>query len=157
MKRLLAIMIAFALLAGFAPDPVASLVAGGAHAQQNQNAGRINLLDMIFGGALRKQRVKQSNNKVRARRVIVTPGSSVIGGGASAPKEVVEKTENAARVLVVGDFMADGLGWGLEQAYADSPTVVFVNVAKGLSGLVRDDVRDWPASVPQLIAENSPV
>ena len=158
LKPLLAFVIAFALLAGLAPEPATSVVAAPAHAQQKRNFQGLNLLDMIFGGALRKQRVKRSRSQTRARRVIVTPGSSgVIAGSASAPKEVVEKVDNAAKVLVVGDFMADGLGWGLEQAYADSPNLVFVSKGEGLSGLVRDDVRDWPATVPQLIAEHRPV
>ncbi|MCG6859460.1 MAG: DUF459 domain-containing protein [Salaquimonas sp.] len=159
MKRLLPILIALALLTGGLPAPVVNLVAGQAHAQQVRKSGPLNLFDLIFGGALRKQHLKRSRSDPRARRVIVRPGSGsgVIAGGQTAPKEVVEKAKNAAKVLVVGDFAADGLEWGLEQAYADNPRVVFVDAAKGLSGLVRDDVQDWPATVPQLIAENNPV
>ena len=152
LKRLLPILIALALLSGAFPETVTSFVASSAYAQKAKNSGRTNLLDLIFGGALRKQRLKTEQ---RARRVIVSPGSRIASAPA-APKEEVEKAENAAKVLVVGDFMADGLGWGLEQAYAESPTVVFANQAKGLSGLVRDDVQNWPETLPTLIAENNP-
>ncbi len=52
--------------------------------------------------------------------------------------------------------MADGLHWGLEQAYASNPNAVFVNKASGLSGVVRDDVVNWPEALGQFIEEFKP-
>lgn len=64
---------------------------------------------------------------------------------------VVEKSETAKRILVVGDFMAGGLAEGLETAFAENPNVVIVDRANGSSGLVRDDHYDWPANIAGLI------
>ncbi|MEC9344132.1 MAG: SGNH family hydrolase [Pseudomonadota bacterium] len=158
MKRLVPILLALALLSAGVPAPVPWIAAGDAQAQQTGNPQpRVNLLDLIFGGALRKQRAKRKPDEPRARRVIVRPRTGAVAGTPSAPAEVLDKLENAVRVLVVGDFMADGLGAGLEQAYADNPRVVITTSARGLSGLVRDDVIDWPQTVPELVAEHTPV
>ena len=69
----------------------------------------------------------------------------------------MQKADNAPRILVVGDFMANGLHWGLEQAYAQNPNVVFVDKAHGLSGMVRDDVVNWPEKAKVFIEEYKPV
>ena len=66
------------------------------------------------------------------------------------------KSPNAAKVLVVGDFMAVSLHWGLEQAYSSNPDAVFINKS-GLSGMVRDDVVNWPEALGQIIDEVKPV
>ncbi|MEZ5871086.1 MAG: DUF459 domain-containing protein [Nitratireductor sp.] len=162
MKRILVIMIAFAILAAGLPATGPISLVRQAHAQQKNDAKRPNLFDLLFGGALRKQRervqqLQQKQNK--ARRVIVKPGqqnSSVVTTQAPV-KEVVEKVENAVRILVIGDFMADGLADGLQQAYAENPNVVLVNAATGLSGLVRDDVVDWTVRTGELAEEHKPV
>lgn len=156
MKRLILLSMTLVLLVGGAPQAVTGLAAGEAWAQEAGKPRRLNLLDMIFGGALLRQR--QPQPEPRARRVIVTPsGGGVVASPPVAPKEVVEKSEGAAKVLVAGDFMADGLHWGLEQAYAENPNVIFVNSARGLSGVVRDDVLDWPARLPEMIEDVRPV
>lgn len=137
-----------------------------AEAQQFGNRqGRPNLLELLFGGALRQQQLRtqpQPEVNPNARRIILqrNTGSSQVRRQQEpqpAPKVLVEKAEDAKRVLVIGDFMADGLHWGLQQAYAESPDVVFVNKSRGLSGMVRDDVIDWPAVTPGLIDEVDPV
>jgi len=69
---------------------------------------------------------------------------------------VVEKAENARRILVVGDFLAGSLADGLAAAYAENPDMLVVDRANGSSGLVRDDHYDWPGSIAGVIEAEKP-
>lgn len=77
---------------------------------------------------------------------------------APAAREVkaVEKAPNAKRVLVIGDFLADAMAKGLEVAYKEDAEVVIIDASSGDSGLVRSDLLDWPAKVPELVLEHKP-
>lgn len=68
----------------------------------------------------------------------------------------VEKLPDARVVLVVGDFLAGGLAEGLSAVFADNPGVRIVDRSKSSSGLVREDVVDWPASIAALVDEVKP-
>jgi hypothetical protein len=70
--------------------------------------------------------------------------------------EVVPKDPDARKVLVIGDFVAGGLAWGLEQAFADEPKLVVIDQSKANSGLVRADHFDWNASLPNILNETQP-
>lgn len=70
--------------------------------------------------------------------------------------EIAPKNDDAKKVLVIGDFVASGLAWGLDQAFADDPTHVVLDRSDGSSGLVRDDHYDWTASLPDLVADVAP-
>jgi hypothetical protein len=67
-------------------------------------------------------------------------------------------------ILVIGDAMADWLGYGLEQAFADTPEIGILRRHRTLSGLIRADVRsdprgdypDWPQAARELIASQKP-
>ena len=69
---------------------------------------------------------------------------------------VVEKTPDAERVLVIGDFMANSLAKGLTETYADNPGVAVSDADSGSSGLVRRDRYDWATEVQGLVAEQNP-
>ncbi|MGB7431269.1 MAG: DUF459 domain-containing protein, partial [Ahrensia sp.] len=79
---------------------------------------------------------------------------------AAAPREpavtAVEKNENARRVLVVGDFVADGIAQGLETAFAEVANVRIESRTNGSSGLVRDDYYDWQNEITAIIEEVKP-
>ncbi len=164
MKRtFLAFILAFVLALG-APGVANWPSAMVAHAQQTkkpqeQVKRRPNLLEMLFGGGLRKQSLQRKELLPKTRRVVVSPNQRKNSVTSIAPsqKVVVVKSETAAKVLVVGDFMADGLHWGLEQAYASNPNAVLINKSSGLSGIVRNDVVDWPTETIKLIEELKPV
>lgn len=128
------------------------------HAQP-RTGSRLNLLELLLGGALRNQPFFKRNPEKRTntRRVIVNPENRTPGAAQPAPAPVVEKAEDAARVLVLGDFLAGGVSWGMEQAYSENPNVVFVDESSGSSGLVRDDVVDWPARTSDMIEETKPI
>jgi hypothetical protein len=132
------------------------LVPGGlematvAHAQQSgERSSGGGLLRFLFqrNEPPRQDRVAPPPSKQRktapARRAeprVVVPATPV-----------VEKAENAKRVLVVGDFMASGLAEGLSTAFAENPNVQIVDRANGSSGLVRNDHYDWPANLASVI------
>lgn len=171
--RILAVILVAVALAAAFPAPPFLHLGGDAVAQQRQQQQQQqqqrqfvrppNLLELLFGGGLRRQmQQRQKAEPPKARRVIVAPKKRTGSEGSvtvveAAPKTVVEKVENAAKVLVVGDFMADNLHFGLEQAYAENPNVVVLNESSGLSGLVREDVVDWPAKTAELIEAHRPV
>lgn len=70
--------------------------------------------------------------------------------------DVMPKDADAKKILVVGDFMASGLAWGLDQAFADDTGVEIVDRADGSSGFARDDHYDWVATLPELLSEEKP-
>jgi hypothetical protein len=84
---------------------------------------------------------------------------------APAPKPD-PKGESAVTIpiLVLGDSMADWLGYGLELAYADSPEIGILRRHRTNAGLIRTEVRsdprgeypDWPQAVRELIAAQKP-
>jgi uncharacterized protein len=164
LKRAIIVLLAFVLLLPAFPAPAPFLAAPSANAQQSKQQGqpqlirRLNLLDLLFGGGLRKQR-QRSEPPAKTRRVIVAPsqsGSAGLAGAQPSQKTVVAKSPNAAKVLVAGDFMAGGLHWGLDQAYAGNPDAVIIDKSDGLSGIVRDDVVNWPESIGPYIDELKP-
>jgi hypothetical protein len=164
LKRAVITFLAFVLLLPALPASAPFLAAPSAHAQQSKQGQpqlirRFNLLDLLFGGGLRKQR-QRSEPPAKTRRVIVAPNqrgaAAGIAGAQPSQKTVVTKSENAAKVLVVGDFMAGGLHWGLDQAYAGNPDAVIIDKTNGLSGMVREDVVNWPEAVGSYIDELKP-
>ncbi|AIC28942.1 SGNH family esterase protein [Rhizobium etli bv. mimosae str. IE4771] len=69
---------------------------------------------------------------------------------------VVQKLGDAKKILIVGDFLASGLGDGLTAAFETSPGVVVEARGNVSSGLVRDDYYDWPGQLPKMIDELKP-
>lgn len=81
-----------------------------------------------------------------------TPTSRAVPAAPPPPA----KLDNAKKVLVIGDFVAGGLGEGLKSAFEDAPGVVIETRASGSSGLVRQDYYDWTGELPGLISEIRP-
>jgi uncharacterized protein len=85
---------------------------------------------------------------------------------APPPKKADAKAEGAVTtpILVLGDSMADWLGYGLELAYADAPEIGILRRHRTNSGLIRTEVRsdprgeypDWPQAARDLIATQKP-
>jgi uncharacterized protein len=85
---------------------------------------------------------------------------------APAPKKPDPKAEAVITtpILVLGDSMADWLGYGLEQAYADAPEIGILRRHKTNSGLIRSETKsdprgeypDWPQAARDLIATTKP-
>ncbi|RED31915.1 hypothetical protein BJ123_1133 [Rhodopseudomonas thermotolerans] len=77
-----------------------------------------------------------------------------------APAPEKRDTVPDRTVLVLGDSMADWLGYGLEQAYAEQPEVGVVRKFKTISGLLRyapkGEPSDWVAAAREVIAQENP-
>jgi hypothetical protein len=132
-----------------------------AEAQQPQQQRRT-LLEMLFG-----RRVQQPYYYTPAqpapRRIARPPRKKA--APASPPRQVVmqpdeppaaEKLDTAQKILVVGDFLAGGLGSGLDDAFSNSPGVVIDTRGNVASGLVRQDYYNWPQQLPQMIDQVKP-
>jgi hypothetical protein len=90
------------------------------------------------------------------RRTARPPSRAKLGDAAKAPAARKSNPAATTRILVVGDAMADWLGHGLEEAYADDPDVVVMRVVRGGAGLIpraRQDASDWLDAVPGLVAK----
>ncbi|MER9408872.1 DUF459 domain-containing protein [Mesorhizobium sp. M0589] len=117
--------------------------------EQPQNRGW-SLRDLLF--PRRSERIEPPLDVRKAKpKVKKKPRAPV---EPSAP--IVEKTPDARVVLVIGDFMANGLAEGLETAFADNANVRIVERANGSSGFVRDDVYNWPEQVKSLVETEKP-
>jgi uncharacterized protein len=123
-------------------------IAGPAKAQERVE--RKSFLQLLFGGggSAKKQEPPQP---ARTSRVARTAPSI-----APPPEPVVEKLENARKILVVGDFLANRTADGLSEAFAQAPGVVIVDRANGSSGLVRDDYYNWPEEARRIVEEVQP-
>lgn len=95
---------------------------------------------------------------------IAVPGRSLGDRSVSAPSgpppvapvEVIPKDPDARRILVVGDYVAGGLAWGLDQTFAEEPKVVVIDRSDNASGLVRDDYYDWNAQLLKVLNAEKP-
>ena len=66
--------------------------------------------------------------------------------------------------MVFGDSMADWLGYGLEQAFTDTPEIGILRRHRTSSGLIRTEVKgdprgeypDWPQAAREMIAAQRP-
>jgi hypothetical protein len=136
---------------------------------------RRNLLDYLFGGPRYERDDRYERPPPYSRRRYDRDGSIIemsprprnrSPGRAAAPRPVqpvappapepVAKLGNARQILVVGDFMAGGIGSELETAFANAPGVAITERSDGSSGLVREDHFDWPAELPVMLDEVKP-
>lgn len=192
MFRKFAIIITLFAVIGIVVPQVTPLGVSTAYAQAKTKKKRKNLLQLLFGGSLRKKRKKYATKKFSSKRVKVskkrktrktrktrkasnsrtttnrktrkTAGSvkkstsrkAIVTAGTTA-KKIINKNVDAAKVIVVGDFMANGMSYGLSQVFSQNPAIEFLDKTRGLSGIVRNDVADWPNKIAELIDKNKPV
>lgn len=138
-----------------------------------ETASARTILDMLFGpreiyreptdrlidDGRRRARPPRSRPAKRARPRAPAPlrTSPREGPSATAPQPAIPaKLPDAKTVLIVGDFMAGNLAEGLDAAFIDSPGVRVVDRADGSSGFVRNDHRDWPATIGGMIEAEKP-
>lgn len=151
-------------LGGLAAAPFSIVVATPAHAQEGEPRQGGGLLRYLFGRNEQQQPQLQQAPRAappqqRSRqRQRSAPAPARSGGQAAAPSAPasVEKSEDAKRVLVVGDFLAGGLADGLREAYAENAEIAVVSRSNGSSGLVRDDFFDWPGEIGGILEAEEP-
>ncbi len=77
-----------------------------------------------------------------------------------APPPHKVETPPTDTVLVIGDSLADWLGYGLEETFADTPEVGIVRKVRPYSGLVRYEARsdapDWSQAVKDVLVAEKP-
>jgi len=77
---------------------------------------------------------------------------------APAPRKL--ETPPTTTVVVVGDSLADWLGYGLDELYADQPEIGVERKIRPSSGLVRYDAKnetvDWPQAIKDALANEKP-
>jgi len=157
--RTLTALVALFIAVAFVAPEFSPFFASSAYAQVKKPQKRKNIFEILFGkrGSLNSRNIRNKAKRVKLqkrqrknqRRAVARTPAPVIN--------IVEKKEDAAKILVAGDFMAGGLAWGLAQAYADNPDVVIVDISKGLSGFVRNDVKNWPGEIAAHIEEVNPI
>jgi hypothetical protein len=112
------------------------------------------LLQRLFGGKPREEKplfgtkVRKFKPKQKKKGLVEAP--------AVALAEVQPKNPDARKVLVIGDFVAGGTAWGLEQSFANEPNIVVIDKSNAESGLVRVDQFDWNAELPKQLNEVQP-
>jgi len=74
----------------------------------------------------------------------------------SAARPQIEKSPQAKRILIIGDFIAASVADGLIALYADNPDIVVLKHAEAASGLVRDDYYNWPDQLTTLMETQKP-
>ncbi len=77
-----------------------------------------------------------------------------------APPPEKRETPAERNVLVLGDAMADWLGYGLEDAFSEQPDMGVIRRHKTVSGLIRyqpkGDPADWAAAAKGILATEHP-
>ncbi len=97
--------------------------------------------------------IPQKKKKAPPKAAVSAPRPAPV----AAPEEkVVQKLDNAQKILVVGDFLAGGLGVGMDAAFQDSPGILIETHSNVASGLVRDDYYNWPAQLTKFMDEAKP-
>ncbi len=121
-------------------------------AAAQERVERKSFLQLLFGGGGSTNK-PEAPEPARTSRVNKPSPSPTI----AAPQEpVVEKLENARKILVVGDFLANRAADGLSTAFAQAPGVMVVDRSNGSSGLVRDDYYNWPEQAQSIVEEVQP-
>ncbi|MGL4487925.1 MAG: SGNH/GDSL hydrolase family protein [Rhizobiaceae bacterium] len=98
-------------------------------------------------------RKKASSNTKPAE---LLPGQTLLSPDVAGLPATPEKLPDAKTILVVGDFMADGVSEGIEQAFEGDAGVIVVSKANGSSGFIRDDFYSWPNEIAGIVAQTKP-
>lgn len=135
---------------------VLALAAPAVLAQDQQPRRPRNLFEFLFGSRERviEQRVPQ--RPAARQRPQAKPSQTHARPPAEPETPVVEKSQTARTVLVVGDFMGSGLAEGLSVAFAQNPEIKVIDRTKGSSGFAREDYYDWPKEIKPLIEADKP-
>ena len=139
-------------------------IIGVEQAQAQEKRKRKTLFDVLFKRRKKnknKIKVVKPSKKTASRKLKKKKKSSQRKTARAAsqikPAVIAVKNENASKILVVGDFLAGGMGRELTKLYAANANVVVVNKTDPSSGLIRDDVVNWPERIPKLIEEFKPI
>jgi hypothetical protein len=108
-------------------DGVILLAQADGQTQQQKPKKRKTLLELLFGGEEDKQgEADQAEKKQAAKPKNVA--------AAPPPPPKVPKAENATRVAVFGDSLAEDVGRGLDRFYSEDPNLKVVTQSRAIPG-----------------------
>jgi uncharacterized protein len=138
------------------------VIAPAHYADAQERYQRRSIMDFLLGRRYIDEDYQPAPDvqRTRPQRKRTTPPKAAVTApkpAAPAPQEeVVQKLETAQKILIVGDFLASGLGDGMTEAFKTSPGVVIEARGNVSSGLVRDDYYDWPEQLLKMMDEVKP-
>ena len=113
-----------------------------------------------FGDFFQPQRPFWEPQQQPHRAAPPRPTRAQMGDFSKAPPPRKPDTPPNTNVVVLGDAMADWLGHGLEEAFADNPEFGVVRKIRANSGLIRSDSRtdshDWVQQAREFLAQEKP-
>ena len=135
--------------------------------QQPPQQKRRTLFDMLFGNSRERQpqqntvrppvqqqqQQRRTTTPVKKKPVVAKPKPVI---AAPPPAPVIAKNPDAAKILVIGDFIAGGLAEGLTETFAEAADLQVINRSNGSSGFVRQDYYNWSKELPAILAEQKP-
>lgn len=134
--------------------------------QQPPQQKRRTLFDMLFGNSrerqpqqntvrppVQQQQPRRTTTPVKKKPVVAKPKPVI---AAPPPAPVIAKNPDAAKILVIGDFIAGGLAEGLTETFAEATDLQVINRSNGSSGFVRQDYYNWSKELPAILAEQKP-
>ncbi|MGI6851659.1 SGNH/GDSL hydrolase family protein [Mesorhizobium sp. 1B3] len=136
---------------------VLALAVPAALAQEYQPRRPRNLFEFLFGTP--RERVIQQrapNRPAATPRQRTKSAKARVRPPAEPETPVVEKSQTARTVLVIGDFMGSGLAEGLNVVFAENPEIKVIDRTKGSSGFARPDFFDWPKEIKGVIDAEKP-
>jgi hypothetical protein len=107
--------------------------------------------DQLFGGGYNSRHYERDDDS-RPSSAPQHIDSSKAPANAKTEKDATPSTT----ILVLGDGMSDWLGYGLDDAFADSPEIAVVRKDKQRSGLIRYDTKgdlDWWHAVRDILTK----
>ena len=114
--------------------------------------------DRYNGGGYRNYRQNQQRDFFFPFSGFMRPPPVVDSAKAPASRKL--ETPPSTTVVVIGDSMADWLGYGLDELYADQPEIGVERKIRPASGLVRYDTKneslEWPQSIKEALANENP-
>jgi hypothetical protein len=149
----------FIAIFGLVSVPVTVPHFGTEAVAQTKKAKRDNrsLLQRLFGAKPREEKPLFGGSKIRKfKPKPKRKGPAAVEAPAAALAEVQPKSPDARKVLVIGDFVAGGTAWGLDQNFANEPKIVIIDKSEADSGLVRVDQFDWNAELTKRLNEVQP-
>ena len=173
MARRLALLLLVTLLGvSFVATDFAASLSGPllAEAQPKKKEQRPGVIERLFGPREQPPQKKASPPRASAprasspiRRVLPTRKKSTPTRTTTRRStttvpvvEVGAKDPNARKILVIGDFVGDGIAWGLDQALANEPKLVVIERTTASSGLIRNDTYDWNQELLGILNEENP-
>jgi hypothetical protein len=146
--------IALALLAGAAllalAEPAAAQYWGGGDRYYGGGYG--------YGGGYRYYRQSPQRDFFFPFSGFTRPPPATDSTKAPATRKL--ETPPSTSIVVIGDSMADWLGYGLDELYADQPEIGVERKIRPASGLVRYDSKnetlDWPQAIKDALANDKP-